>query len=478
MSDIDNSKGFQVDFNHPCHVHFMGIGGISMSSLARFLLAKGFTVSGSDKTEDKITQKLRQEGCTIAIGQGPQNITDSIDFCVNTAAVHPDNPEYQAALEKGLPILNRAQLLGQLMAQYPDSYGIAGTHGKTTTTGMVTEILLAAGADPTVSIGGLQESIGGNLRIGQSGTFVAEACEYTNSYHEMYPRVGIILNVRADHMEFFKTMENLRRSFRRYAENVSPQGILIVESDIEGLEEITAGLACRVVTVGTKGGEDYSARNLESTKLGLGRFDFYHGEVCLGRVELDVPGEHNITNALAAGAAALEDGIPFEAVKRGLENFKGVHRRFEKRGILREDIVVLDDFGHHPEEILATWKVASRYPYRLTCVFQPYTYSRTRDCFDEFVEVLSHYDRVVLSDIMPARETDDLGMHSSQLRDALTARGVEAWYFPGFDEIVKFLLENSVNGDMLITTGCGNVDLVADALVASDLCTSSTAKTL
>ncbi len=472
------AQSYQVDFNRPAHVHFMGIGGISMSSLAQFLWTKGFEISGSDKSEDKNTLRLRKLGVTISIGQGPQNITDDIDFCVNTAAVHPDNPEYIAAAEKGLPILTRAQLLGQIMAQYPDSFGIAGTHGKTTTTGMVTDILMAAGVDPTVSIGGLQESIGGNLRIGESPYFVAEACEYTNSFHEMYPRVGIILNVREDHLDFFHTMENIRRSFRRYAENVAPDGVLIVESDIDDLEEITHDLPCRVVKVGRKEGDDYRALNITSTKLGLGRFDFYKGDECLGRIELDVPGEHNVTNALAAGAAALEDGIPFEAVKEGLESFKGVHRRFEKRGILREDIVVMDDFGHHPEEILATWKVARRYPYRLTCIFQPYTYSRTRDCFDEFVEVLSHYDRVVLADIMPARETDDLGMHSTQLRDALAAKGVEAYYFPSFQEIVKFLLENSVNGDMLITTGCGNVDLVADALVASDLCTSSTAKTL
>ena len=472
------SQSYRVDFNRPAHVHLMGIGGISMSSLAQFLWTKGFEISGSDKSEDKNTLRLRKLGVTISIGQGPQNITDDIDFCVNTAAVHPDNPEYIAAVEKGLPILTRAQLLGQIMAQYPDSYGIAGTHGKTTTTGMVTDILMAAGADPTVSIGGLQESIGGNLRIGESPYFVAEACEYTNSFHEMYPRVGIILNVREDHLDFFHTMENIRRSFRRYAENVAPDGVLIVESDIDDLDEITHDLPCRVVKVGRKDGDDYRAVNITSTKLGLGRFDFYKGDKCLGRIELDVPGEHNVTNALAAGAAALEDGIPFEAVKKGLEGFKGVHRRFEKRGILREDIVVMDDFGHHPEEILATWKVAKRYPYRLTCIFQPYTYSRTRDCFDEFVDVLAHYDRVVLADIMPARETDDLGMHSTQLRDALLARGVEAYYFPSFKEIVKFLLENSVNGDMLITTGCGNVDLVADALVASDLCTSSTAKTL
>ena len=478
MSEQNTNTQFHVDFSHPCHVHFMGIGGISMSGLAQFLLDKGFTVSGSDKSECKNTMRLRGAGAAITIGQGPQNITDDIDFCVNTAAVHPDNPEYAEAVRKGLPILTRAQLLGQLMDHYRDSFGIAGTHGKTTTTGMVTDILMAAGADPTVSIGGLQESIGGNLRVGRSEYFVAEACEYTNSYHEMYPRVGIILNIREDHLDFFHNMENIRRSFRRYGENVRPDGVLIVESTIDGVDELFAGLPCKVVKVGEQESDDYSARNITSSRLGLGSFDFYKGSECLGRISLEVPGEHNVTNALAAGAACLEDGIPFEAVKKGLEAFRGVHRRFEKRGILREDIPVFDDFGHHPEEILATWQVAHRYPYRLTCIFQPYTYSRTRDCFDEFVDVLAHYDRVVLSDIMPARETDDLGMHSSQLRDALLARGVEAYYFPGFDEIVKFLLDKAVNGDMLITTGCGNVDLVADALIASDLCTSSTAKTL
>ena len=475
-TDRDYSKGFHVDFNKPCRVHFMGIGGISMSSLAQFLQEKGFAVSGSDKSEGKNTLRLREHGVKIMIGQGPQNITDDIDFCVNTAAVHPDNPEYVEAARRGIPILNRAELLGQFMAQYPDSYGISGTHGKTTTTGMVTEILVAAGADPTVSIGGMQESIGGNLRVGHSEYFVAEACEYSNSYHHMYPKVGILLNIRPDHMEFFHTMDNLRASFRRFAENVAPGGILIVEDAIEDVETLFAGLPCRVITVGKKESSDYSARNVTETKLGLSRFDFYQGEECLGRIELDVPGEHNVTNALAAGAAALEDGIPFEAVKKGLENFKGVRRRFEKRGILREDIPVFDDFGHHPEEILATWEVAHRYPYRLTCIFQPYTYSRTRDCFDEFVDVLAHYDRVVISDIMPARETDDLGMHASQLVDALKKKGVEAYYLPTFDDIVKFILKNSVNGEMLITTGCGNVDLVADALVASDLCTSSTGK--
>ena len=469
---------YKVDFDHPQWAHFMGIGGISMSSLAQFLLTKGFKVTGSDTKESKNTERLRAQGAEIALHQGPENIVDGIDFCVNTAAVHPDNPEYAAAVRKGIPILNRAELLGQMMAHYPESFAVSGTHGKTTTTGMMTEILMAAGDDPTVSIGGLQESIGGNLRIGHSPYFVAEACEFTNSYHNMFPKTAIILNIRADHLDFFHNMENIRKSFRRFAENVAADGVLVVESDIEDVHELMAGLPCRVVYAGLQDGDDYQAKNIVSTKLGECSFDIArHGEV-LGRISLNVPGEHNVTNALSAGAAAMENGIPFEAVKKGLENFRGVHRRFEKRGILREDIVVMDDFGHHPEEIAATLAVARRYPYKLTCIFQPYTYSRTKELFDEFADVLSGFDRVILSDIMPARETDDLGVHSSQLRDAIEKRGVPCVYLPTFDEIVKFLLENSSNGEMLITMGCGNVDLVADALVASELCTSSTAKTL
>ena len=198
----------------------MGIGGISMSSLAQFLLTKGFKVTGSDTKESKNTERLRAQGAEIALHQGPENIVDGIDFCVNTAAVHPDNPEYAAAVLKGIPILNRAELLGQMMAHYPESFAVSGTHGKTTTTGMMTEILMAAGDDPTVSIGGLQESIGGNLRIGHSPYFVAEACEFTNSYHHMFPKTAIILNIRADHLDFFHNMENIRKSVRRDVEDV------------------------------------------------------------------------------------------------------------------------------------------------------------------------------------------------------------------------------------------------------------------
>lgn len=469
---------FTIDFDRPQWAHFMGIGGISMSSLAQFLLTRGFRVSGSDVAECKNTQRLRGLGAEIKIPQVAENIVPGIDFCVNTAAVHPDNPEYQAAVKAGLPILTRAQFLGQMMAHYPNSFAVSGTHGKTTTTGMMTEILLAAGVDPTVSIGGLQESIGGNLRIGQTPYFVAEACEFTNSFLEMYPLVAIVLNVREDHLDFFGTLENIRRSFRRFAENIKPGGILVVESGVEDKETLFADLPCRVIYAGTGREDAYRAENIRSTKLGLCSFDVVVRGEKLGRIALKIPGEHNVHNAICAVAAAMESGFDFETVRRGLERFAGVHRRFEHRGILREDIVVMDDFGHHPEEIEATWRVAKRYPYKLTCIFQPYTYTRTKKLFNEFVDVLARFDRVVLAEIKPARETDDLGVHSTQLRDALLERGVEAYYFPSFEEIEKFLLENSSNGDMLITMGCGDVDLVADALVASDLCTSSTAKTL
>ncbi len=465
---------FTVDFDHPMWVHFMGIGGISMSSLAQYLLSRGFKVTGSDKQESKNTRRLRELGAEITIGQRPENILPGMDFAVNTAAVHADNPEYKAAVSAGLPILTRAQLLGQMMAQYPVSFGISGTHGKTTTTGMVTDTLLAAGVDPTASIGGLQDSIGGNLRIGHTDYFVAEACEFTNSFLEMYPHSGIILNVEADHLEFFGNLENIRRSFRKYAENIPADGHLIINSAIRDVKTLMDGIACKMVLVGDKEEDDYRAANITQTPLGLCSYDMYCRKKLLGRVNLRVAGEHNVYNSLAAAAAAMEEGFTFETVKRGLESFRGVHRRFEHRGVLRENIVVMDDFGHHPDEIAVTLGVARHYPYRLTAVFQPYTYSRTKNCFDEFVDVLSRFDRVVLADILPARETDTLGMHSELLLQEIRRCGTECYYFPSFQEIEKFLLENSVNGDMLITMGCGDVDKVADALVASDLCTSST----
>lgn len=255
---------YHIDFNHPNHVHFIGIGGISMSGLAEILLERGFTVSGSDAHESELTKKLENHGAKIFYGQKAENIIEGIDLVVYTAAVHPDNPEYAAAAKKGLPILSRAELLGQLMRNYPRAVAVSGTHGKTTTTSMLAEILMSSGEDPTISVGGMLDSIGGNIRVGGSGLFVTEACEYTNSFLEFFPTIEIILNIEADHLDFFKDIDDIRCSFRKFAERLPKDGILIINSDIRNYEEIFCGLPCRVIPVGSDPKKSvYSARNVE-----------------------------------------------------------------------------------------------------------------------------------------------------------------------------------------------------------------------
>lgn len=457
---------YHIHFNQPCHVHFIGIGGISMSGLAEILLERGFTVSGSDAHETELTDKLAAHGARISYGQKAENISDGIDVVVYTAAVHPDNPEFAEARRRGLPILSRAELLGQLMRNYRQAIAVAGTHGKTTTTSMLTEILMDAGTDPTISVGGMVDAIGGNIRVGASDLFVTEACEYTNSFLSFYPTIGIILNIEADHLDFFKDIEDIRRSFRKFAELIPEQGALVINSDIRNYEEITKGLAARIVTVGSRPEQsDYSAANIRFDEKACASYELLvHGEA-VQTITLGTPGLHNVYNSLAAAAAAHELGITGEEIGTGLSRFKGTHRRFEKKGELG-GITVIDDYAHHPQEIGATLSAAKQYPHReIWCVFQPHTYSRTKALMEEFAQALSVADHVVLADIYAARETDTLGVSSQILAEKIRALGTDVHYFPSFDEIETFLLENCVNGDLLITMGAGDIVKVGERLL-------------
>ncbi len=455
----------QIDWNKPCRVHFIGIGGISMSGLAELLLDRGFTVSGSDVKESELTQRLVREGAEIHIGQRAENIRPDTELVIYTAAIRPDNPELAAARAAGLSVLSRAEFLGQVMDNYGRSVAVAGTHGKTTTTGMLAEIMLAAELDPTVSLGGMLDSIGGNLRIGQSEWFLAEACEYTNSFWEFRPQTGIILNIKEDHLDFFKDIDDIRCSFRRFAGNIAPGGCLIMGSGIENGRELMEGLPCRLVTVGFQADDDYRAENAVYTEMGHAGFDMYRGKTLLGHISLNIPGHHNIYNALAAAAAAMENGVPFAAVQSGLEAFCGTHRRFERKGVLPGDILIMDDYAHHPDEITATLKAARCYHRPITCIFQPHTYSRTKALFSRFVETLGMCDRVYLAKIYPAREKDTLGMSSELLAAALRAEGTEACAFDSFEALEEKLLQTSRSGDMWITMGAGDVYLVGEDLL-------------
>ncbi len=456
---------YKINFNQPIHIHFIGIGGISMSGLAEILLEKHFTVSGSDAKETALTKQLEASGALIYYGQRRENIKAGTGLAVYTAAIHKDNPEYQAAEEAGIPMMSRAELLGQIMDHYSQSAAVAGTHGKTTTTSMISHIILEAELDPTISIGGILPAIGGNIRIGHSDYFIAEACEYTNSFFHFYPKYSIILNIEADHLDFFKDLDDIRRSFHRFASNTAPDGVIIINSEIDRLEEFTKDLNTAVITYGFDSSSDFYAEDITYHDTGFAQFHAMHHGKKICDISLSVPGRHNISNALASIALAVQMHIPPEVIARGLHSFHGTDRRFQLKGV-KNGVSIIDDYAHHPTEIAATLSAAAAYPHkRIICIFQPHTYSRTKAFLDEFAAALSQADIVVLADIFPARETDDLGISSKDILTRLQKQGVESYHFPSFSEIEKFLLKNILNGDLLITMGAGDILKVGENLL-------------
>ncbi len=456
---------YQIDFNTPCSVYFVGIGGVSMSGLAEILADAGFKVSGSDRSRSALTERLEEKEITVFYGQRAENITDDLDLVVFTSAIHPDNPEYVAAHEKQIPCLTRAQLLGQLMKQYDTPIAVSGTHGKTTTTSMVSEILLGADTDPTLSIGGVLKKIGGNIRIGHSGYFVTEACEYTNSFLSFFPKIGIILNIEEDHLDFFKDLSDIRASFRKFAQLLPEDGCLIIGSAVENISEITEGLKCRVITFGMDSSSDCYPTNLEYNDFGHPRFTVHGHNGSEREISLKIPGEYNILNALAAIALADYLEISPDTTAAALASFTGADRRFEYKGCIG-GVNVIDDYAHHPSEISAALQAAQKYPHKtLWCVFQPHTYTRTKAFLKEFAQALTYADKVVLADIYAARETDHLGISSETLKAEIEVLGQECYYFPTFDEIENFLLENCINGDLLITMGAGDVLKIGENLL-------------
>ena len=457
---------YQINFSKPEAMHFIGIGGISMSGLAQILLQEGFCVSGSDAHTTELTEILEKQGARIDYGQRASNIRDGIDVVGYTAAIHPDNPEFAAAKEKGIPLLTRAELLGEMMQNYRHAINISGTHGKTTTTSMLTEILLAAETDPTVTVGGILETIGGNIRVGGSELFVTEACEYTNSFLSFFPTMEIILNIEADHLDFFKDIEDIRHSFRLFAEKLDEKGSLIINSDINRLDEFLAGLSCKVITFGSDPQKsDYSAADITYDAWARPSFTLLVDKKPEGTISLGVPGEHNVYNALSAIAAARVLDIPMEAIKRGLGHFHGTNRRFEVKGEVG-GLTIIDDYAHHPQEIAATLAAAKNYPHKkIWCVFQPHTYSRTAALLDDFARVLLAADEVILADIYAAREVNKLGVSANDIALKMEEYGKHVHYLPSFDEIETFILENCVPGDLLITMGAGDIVKVGEKLL-------------
>ena len=458
---------YQIDFNDPCHIHFIGIGGISMSGLAEILLSEGFKVSGSDIRETSLTEHLRELGARVSIGQVAANIEDP-DVVVYTAAIRPDNEELREAERRGIPMLTRAELLGELMNNYGEAINIAGTHGKTTTTSMITEILMRAGKDPTVTVGGILDSIGGNIRVGSSDYFVAEACEYTNSFLSFWPTIEVILNVEADHLDFFKDLDDIRHSFKEFINRLprSERGFLVINSDIKDLDYFLKGLGCDYATFGSSPDADLSAKDISFDELARPSYTLLVDGEELGRVELGVTGIHNVYNSLAALAVARRLGIPLYDAKRALAGFTGTERRFEYKGEV-QGFTIIDDYAHHPQEIEATIAAARHYPHKkLWVAFQPHTYTRTKALLSDFAEALKEADEVILTDIYAAREQNTVGISSEDLAERIREAGGRVTYISDFSDIEKFILNNLGTGDLLITMGAGNIVDVADALIS------------
>lgn len=456
---------YQIDFHNPIQIYFIGIGGISMSGLAEILLTEGFNVSGSDRAPSDLTRTLEERGIKVFYGQRPENLTAKIDLVVYTAAIKGDNPELLAAKNLGIPTLTRAELLGQMMKNYKTPIAVSGTHGKTTTTSMISQILLNADADPTLSIGGIYKPVGGNIRVGASDIFVTEACEYTNSFLNFFPKIGIILNIEEDHLDFFRDLSDIRHSFRRFAELLPTDGALIINGDISSPEELTKDLPCRVITYGLLAGHDYSASQIAYDESGFPSFTLTGNEGRNRKFSLHVHGDHNIQNALAAIALADLLHIPDEIIAAGLLAFGGTDRRFEYKGQMN-GVNIIDDYAHHPTEIRATLNAAAQYPHRrLWCVFQPHTYTRTKAFLEEFAKALSLADEIVLADIYAAREKDTLGISSQTLQEKIRSLGHSCHYFPSFEAIENFLSKNCTKDDLLITMGAGDIVKIGETLL-------------
>ncbi len=436
-----------------------------MSGLAEILMNEGFKVSGSDMKQSELTDTLKAKGAKIEIGQRAENIKEP-DLVVYTAAIHPDNPEYAAAVSKNIPMLSRAELLGEIMANYTEAVNIAGTHGKTTTTSMITDMVLEAKKDPTVTVGGMLDAIGGNIRIGKRDLFIAEACEYTNSFLSFHPTLAVILNIEADHLDFFKDIDDIRASFKKFIHTLpqNEKGFLVINGDIDDIDYFTKDLGCGFVTFGNNKSCDYTAEDISFDEKACASYTLVKNGVKTVRVELSVPGEHNVYNSLAAIASAERMGIDTKTAAAALVKYNGTKRRFEYRGSVN-GADIIDDYAHHPQEIEATLKAAKLYPHKkIRVIFQPHTYTRTKALLGDFADALMLADEVILADIYAAREKNTVGVSSNDIAELINAHGGNAGYIPDFDKIIEYVLKHTEPGDLLITMGAGNVVDIADRL--------------
>ena len=444
-------------------LHFVGIGGVGMSAIAEVMLDKGYEISGSDLSESAVVKHLKAKGATIYKGHDALNV-EGKEALVLSSAIHQDNPELVAAKAKGLKLFHRSDILAYLLN---DAKGIAvaGAHGKTTTSSMISVVLEHAKVDPTILIGGFVDYLKGNAKLGKSDYLVAEADESDGSFLKFYPKIAVVTNIEDDHMDHYGSMENIIKAFIQFVQNLDKEtGLAVLCFDNENIRNIADKVDRKYISYALDHDADYMAKDIKIDGPHTSFTVIYKGEV-LGDVALNIPGKHNVLNALATIAVCHHMGLSIEEIAEGFKVFSGTKRRFQTK-FRNENVWIVDDYAHHPTEIAATLHAAANYPHKtLWCVFQPHTYTRTKAFMKDFAKALSLADKVVLADIYAARETDTLGISSETLQTEIRALGHECYYFPSFDEIENFLLENCINGDLLITMGAGDVVKIGENLL-------------
>ena len=455
-----------IDLNNHKKIHCIGIGGIGLSAIAEILLNKGFQVTGSDMKESEITDRLIRDGACIFLGHRSKNV-EGADLVVYSAAVGLDNPELQRAAQLGIPAITRAEMLGLLMKDHENSIAIAGTHGKTTTTSMVSLILEDAGRQPTILVGGNLEKINGNVQVGEGSYFVTEACEYMDSFLSLHPKIEIILNIDSDHLDYFKDIDHIVSSFQKFASLVPEDGRIIAYDANPFVHSVIREMD-NVVTFGFSEGCDYYVKDIGFDESGLPSFRVFADNRELCAMKLSVPGEHNILNALAAFSCCRELGVETGSIVRTLESFQGTQRRFDYIGITDNQVRVIDDYAHHPTEIRATLAAAANIPHKdLWCLFQPHTYTRTMALFDDFTEAFDGADKIIMAEIYAAREKNIHKISSKELVNEIKKKypGKEVYYFSRFEDIANFVADNSSSGDLVITMGAGDIYKVAEMIL-------------
>ena len=459
MPNINNLKKYRK-------IHMIGIGGVSMSGIAAILKNWGFLVTGSDCSESENTKKLCNLGIKVTVGNNINDVRNS-DLVVYSAAIKADDPEMVVAKNLNIPTIERADFLGELTRSFEDTICISGTHGKTTTTSMISLCFLEALKDPSIQVGAILKQIDGNYKIGNSEYFIIEACEYVESFLKFSPKSEIILNIDNDHLDYFKNFENIKNAFIKYVKLLPENGLLVVNGDDSNCLELSKYSKAKFISYGIKNENvDFFAKNISFDKNGFASFDVYHKNELLDNIKLSVPGIHNVSNSLAAISLCIAYGISILDIKSALSKFTGAHRRFEYKGSIDSKASVYDDYGHHPTEIMATLNSLKNKDYNKSwVVFQPHTYSRTKNLLTDFANALINFDNIIILDIYAAREKNTYGITSKDLVEKINSLGKEARYIPDFEECTKYIKSNVQKDDIVLTLGAGTVTKIGPMLV-------------